>query len=77
MSSGVRNVLTMSAMLIGGTIVGAGIALLMAPQSGRVTRGQIRVNVHRAQDEMSHVGGRVMQVMGDMMGKGQELIGVK
>ncbi len=77
MSSGVRHVLTMSAMLIGGTIVGAGIALLMAPQSGRVTRGQIRVNVHRAQDEMSHVGGRVMQVMGDMMGKGQELIGVK
>lgn len=77
MSSGVRNVLTMSAMLISGTIVGAGIALLMAPQSGRVTRGQIRVNVHRAQDEMSHVGGRVMQVMGDMMGKGQELIGVK
>ena len=77
MSSGVRNVFTMSAMLIGGTIVGAGIALLMAPQSSRVTRGQIRVNVHRAQDEMSHVGGRVMQVMGDMMGKGQELIGVK
>ncbi len=77
MSNGLRNVLTMSAMLIGGTIVGAGIALIMAPQSGRVTRGQIRVNVHRAQDEMSHVGGRVMQVMGDMMGKGQELIGVK
>lgn len=77
MSSGVRNVLNMTAMLMGGMIVGAGMALLMAPQSGRVTRGQIRVNVDRAQDHMTHVGGRVKQVMGEMLDKGQELIGVK
>jgi len=77
MSSGVRNILTMSVMLIGGTIIGAGVALVMAPQSGRVTRGKIRVNMNRAQDEMTHVGGRVMQVMGDVMGKGQRLIGVR
>jgi len=77
MSHTVRNILKMSAMMVGGTMIGAGVALLMAPQSGRVTRGQIRVNVHRAQDHMTHVGGRVKQVMGDMMDRGQELIRVK
>lgn len=77
MSSGVRNVLNMTAMLMGGLIVGAGMALIMAPQSGRVTRSQIRVNAHRAQDHMTHVGGRVKHAMGDMMDKGQALIGVK
>lgn len=77
MSQNVRTMLKMSAMLIGGTMIGAGIAILVAPQSGRVTRGQIRVNVHRAHDHMTHVGGRVKQVMGDMLDRGQELISVK
>ena len=77
MSSGIRNVVKLTGMLIGGTIIGAGIALLMAPHSGRVTRGKIRVNMHRAQDQMTHVGGRVKYIVDDMMDKGQELIGVK
>lgn len=77
MSSSVRYMVNMSAMLIGGIIIGGGMALLMAPQSGRVTRGQIRVNMHRAQDHMTHVGGRVMNAVDDMMDKGQELIGMK
>ena len=77
MSSSVRSMLKMSAMLIGGMVIGSGLALLMAPQSGRVTRGQIRVNMHRAQDHMTHVGGRVMKAVDDMMGKGQEMIGMK
>ena len=77
MSSGVRNMLNLTGMLIGGTVLGAGIALLMAPQSGRVTRGQIRKNMHRAQDYMTHFGDRVKQLMDEMVNKGQELIGVK
>ncbi len=65
-----RQVLTMSAMIAGGMAVGAGLGMLFAPHSGRVTRGQIQVHVHKAHDEMTHVGGRVMQKVAQCLKRG-------
>ena len=61
MMSMLRQVLTMSAVVAGGMAVGAGLGILFAPHSGRVTREQIQVHVHKAQDEVTQMGGRVKQ----------------
>lgn len=74
MMSMLRQVLTMSAMVAGGMAVGVGLGMLFAPHSGRVTRGQIRVHVHKAQDEMTHMGGRVMQEVDSVMEKGKQVL---
>ncbi len=71
MMSMLRQVLTMSAVVAGGMAVGAGLGILFAPHSGRVTREQIQVHVHKAQDEMTHMGGRVMQKVGTVLEKGK------
>ena len=69
-----RQVLTMSAMVAGSMAVGAGLGMLFAPHSGRVTRGQIQVHVHKAQDEITHMGGRVMKKVDAMMEKGKHVL---
>ncbi len=69
-----RQVLTMSAMVAGGMAVGAGLGMLFAPHSGRVTRGQIQVHVHKAQDQMTHMGGRVIQKVDTVLGKGMQVL---
>ncbi len=69
-----RQVLTMSAMVAGGMVVGAGLGMLFAPHSGRVTRGQIQVHVHKAQDQMTHMGGRVMQQVDSVLEKGKHML---
>jgi len=69
-----RQVLTMSAMVAGGMAVGAGLGMLLAPNSGRVTRGKIQVHVHKAQDEMTHMGGRVKQQVDSMLEKGKQAL---
>ena len=71
MSMLMRQFLTFSAVMAGGVLIGAGLGLLYAPQSGRVTRGQIQVYAHRAQDEMTHMGGRVSQTMNGLVEKGR------
>ena len=71
MMSMLRQVLTISAMVAGGMAVGAGLGMLFAPHSGRVTRGQIQVHVHKAHDEITHMGGRVMQKVGTVLEKGK------
>ncbi|MDA0738584.1 MAG: YtxH domain-containing protein [Nitrospirae bacterium] len=69
-----RQVLTMSAMVASGMAVGAGLGMLLTPHSGRVTRGQIQVHVHKAQDEMTHMGGRVKQQVDTMLQKGKQAL---
>ena len=69
-----RQVLTMSAMVAGGMAIGAGLGMLFAPHSGRVTRGQIRVQINKAQDEMTHMGGRVMQHVDSVLEKGKQVL---
>jgi len=69
-----RQVLAMSAMVAGGMAIGAGLGMLFAPQSGRVTRGQIQVHVHKVQDHMTHLGGRVMQKVDAMVEKGKHAL---
>ena len=69
-----RQVLTMSAMVAGGMAVGAGLGMLFAPHSGKVTRGQIQVHVHKAQDQITHMGGRVMQKVDSIVEKGKQVL---
>lgn len=69
-----RQVLTMSAMVAGGMAVGAGLGMLFAPHSGRVTRGQIQVHMHKAQDQMTHMGDRVMQKVDSVVDKGKQVL---
>ena len=70
-----RQVMTMSALLAGSALVGAGLGLLLAPQSGRVTRGQLQVHLHKAQDHMTHIGGRVKHTVGEVVEKGKSVLG--
>ena len=72
-----RQVLTMSAMVAGGMAFGAGLGMLFAPNSGRVTRGKIQVHVHKAQDEVTHMGGRVKQQVDSMLEKGKQVLSHK
>ncbi len=69
-----RQVLRMSAMVAGGMAVGVGLGMLLAPNSGRVTRGQIQVYGHKAQDEVTHMGGRVVQHVDSMIKKSKEVL---
>ncbi|MDT7044269.1 YtxH domain-containing protein [Candidatus Nitronereus thalassa] len=69
-----RQVLIRTGMVAGGMAVGAGLGMLFAPHSGRVTRGQIRVQLNKAQDEMTHMGGQVMQHVDSVLEKGKQVL---
>lgn len=69
-----RQIVTISAMVAGSMAIGAGLGMLFAPHSGRVTRGQIRVHLHKAQDEMTHMGGQVMQHVDTVLDKGKQVL---
>ena len=69
-----RQVVTLSAMVGGGMAVGVGLGMLFAPQSGRVTRGQMQVHLHKAQDKVTHMGDRMMRTLDSMMEKGKHVL---
>jgi len=69
-----RQVLTLSAMVAGGMAVGAGLGMIFAPTSGRVARGKIQMHVHKAQDEVTHLGGRVMHEVDSIVEKGKRAL---
>ncbi len=54
-------------MFLTGFAVGAGVALLLAPQSGERTRRQIRRKAGDAQDYLEKIGE-------DLIAKGRELV---
>ena len=54
-------------MFLTGFAVGAGVALLLAPQSGEKTRRQIRRQAEGAQDNLEKLGE-------DLIAKGRELV---
>lgn len=41
-------------LALGGAVVGAAVAMLVTPQSGRELRGMIRTALSEAQDRMRH-----------------------
>jgi gas vesicle protein len=64
--------------LVAGGVFGAGLALLLAPQSGEKTRGQIRAKSLELKDGavegMTVAGHRAQEQAAVWQGKGQEVI---
>lgn len=70
-----KKVMTGTALVAGGMALGAGLGMLLAPHSGRVTRGQIQVQAHKAQDHMNYMGGRVIEKVDNVLEKGKQVFG--
>ena len=57
-----------------GALVGAGIALLLAPQSGAQTRGLLRDCAARAKDELDGAVDQGLEVIDSAVGRGHEFV---
>ncbi|HLZ35235.1 MAG TPA: YtxH domain-containing protein [Nitrospira sp.] len=59
---------------VGGGVVGAAVALLLAPQSGRESREQLRGFARRAEENVHELADKAAQVLDQAVGKGREFI---
>ena len=61
------------AFLLGG-VVGAGLALLFAPQSGKRTREDIKELTEKTTDNIRDISERAKKEIGELYEKGRELV---
>ena len=61
------------AVVIGG-LAGAAMALLLAPQSGRESREQLRGYARRAEENVHELADKAGQALDQAVGKGREFI---
>ena len=61
-------------IFLAGALLGAGIALLLAPQSGAQMRGLLRDYAARARDEFDEVIEQGAEAYGSAMERGQEFV---
>src|SRR5207247_9615636 len=61
-----------TAAFLAGALIGAGVALLLAPQSGAETRGMLRGYAGRAKDELKQRGQQVKSTLDKAMERGKE-----
>ena len=59
---------------VGGGLVGAAMALLLAPQSGRESREQLRGYARRAGDNIHELADTATQVVEQAVDKGREFL---
>ncbi len=59
---------------VGGGLVGAAIALLLAPQSGRKSREQVRGYGQRAEAQAHELADKATDVMDQAVDKGREFV---
>jgi gas vesicle protein len=59
---------------LSGALVGAAVALLMAPQSGRETREQLRGYARKAEDDLRDLAGKATEAFDHAVEKGREAI---
>ena len=57
-----------------GGLAGAAVALLLAPQSGRESREQVRGYARRAEDHVHELTDKATQVLDQAVDKGREFI---
>ena len=57
-----------------GGLAGAAVALLLAPQSGRESRGQVRGYARRAEEHVHELADKATQVLDQAVDKGREFI---
>jgi gas vesicle protein len=60
--------------LVSGGLLGAAMALLMAPRSGRATREQLRGYARRAEEKVHGLADTAIQALGEAVDKGHEFI---
>jgi gas vesicle protein len=61
-----------TAAFLAGALIGAGVALLLAPQSGAETRGMLRDYAGRAKDELKQRGKEAKSTLDNAMERGKE-----
>ena len=61
-----------TAAFLAGALIGAGMALLLAPQSGAETRDMLRHYAGRAKDELKQRGQQVKSTLDSAMERGKE-----
>lgn len=59
---------------LSGAALGAVAALLLAPQSGRESREQLRGYARRAEDDLRDLAGRAGEVLGDALEEGKAFV---
>ena len=59
---------------LSGGLVGAAVALLLAPQSGRESREQLRGYARRAEENIRELTDTATQVLDQAVNKGREFI---
>ncbi|HSL05883.1 MAG TPA: YtxH domain-containing protein [Nitrospiraceae bacterium] len=59
---------------VGGGLVGAAMALLLAPQSGRESREQVRGYGRRAEEQVHELADTAAQALDQAVDKGREFI---
>jgi len=59
---------------VGGGLMGVAMALLLAPQSGRATRGQLRGYARRAEEQVHELVDTATQALDQAVDKGREFI---
>jgi gas vesicle protein len=64
----------MGLAFLGGGLVGAAMALLLAPQSGRESREQLREYARRAEENVHELVEKAVRVLDQKVGKGREFI---
>jgi len=67
-----KKVMTGALLVVAGAILGAGVALLLAPQSGKETRRDFSRYTRKAGRKIEGVAGEVVEAVADMAGAGEE-----
>lgn len=68
------SLVTMGLAFLSGGLVGAAVALLLAPQSGRDSREQLRGYARRAEENIHELADKAAEVFEQTVDKGREFI---
>ena len=74
MDSDTRVILCGGLALVTGIILGTGLGLLMAPQTGRRTRRQIRNYIQDTGDRMNDIADETRERVSEFMDKGKRFV---
>lgn len=68
------SLVAVASAFVAGGLLGAGAALLLAPQSGRQSQEQLRGYARRAEERVHELAGKATEVVDQALDKGREFI---